>query len=248
MKEFHILNGDALKERFPSSLNGELIVARECLVDGDVSSNSLDELFEIRAAYLSTTYDSAKNFYREEVVPEFKKIISLPDNSVVNLWFEDDLFCQINLWFVSSLIEKFVSPKQIFLVRPHTDLQYGFGGLDSEGLIKAYNARAELSGSNLSLLASLWRLYQKNDHTRILKIAEENSMTLPFLSPAARANLERFPKNGSHGKPETTLLEIMNEIGSDKFGPVFQEFYKREAIYGFGDLQVKRMFDQLKTS
>jgi hypothetical protein len=29
------------------------------------------------------------------------------------------------------------------------------------------------------------------------------------------------------------------------FGTVFQEFCKRESIYGFGDLQVKRIFDEV---
>lgn len=247
MKEFHILNGDALKEQFPPSVDGELIVARECLVDGHVSADSLDQLFELRTSYLGKTYNSNNEFYQNSVEPEFRKIISLPKECVINLWFEDDLFCQINLWFVSSLIEEFVDSKKTFLIRPHTNLQYGFGGLDSEGLIKAYISRMELSRFELSLLASLWKLYQKNQHAQILKIAEENSDSLKFLSPAARANLERFPEDGSHGRPEKTLIEIMGEIGSDKFGPVFQEFHKRESIYGFGDVQVKRMFDQLKS-
>jgi len=92
--EIHILNGDALKDQFPPSLKDELIVARECLVDGNVTARSLDELFEARATYLKESYGSTEEFYRNSVITEFKKIISLPDDSTINLWFEDDLFCR----------------------------------------------------------------------------------------------------------------------------------------------------------
>ena len=245
--EIHILNGDALKDQFPSSLKGELIVAKECLVDGNVSAHSLDELFNLRATFLKENYGSTEEFYHNLVASEFKKILSLPENSVINLWFEDDLFCQINLWFISSLIEEFVSPKKVFLVRPHTNLQYGFGGLDSEGLVKTYKIRSELSQQDLILFSSLWKSYQNNNHQEILKSSQNNSEKFPFLPEAAKANVKRFPKDRSVGRPEQTLLNIMKEIGSDEFGPVFQEFHKRESIYGFGDLQVKKMFDQLKT-
>lgn len=248
MKEFHILNGDALKEQFPDSLNGELIIARECLVDGDVSADSLDQLFELRAEYLSNAYDSEKGSYHNEVIPEFKKIISLPEHSVIHLWFEDDLFCQVNLWFVSHLIHNFVTPSQVFLVRPHTDIQYGFGGLNSDGLENAFRSKVRLPVDEVKLFSSLWELYQGQNHAEILELAVEHSERFPFLENAAKANLERFPNNGSPGRPEQTLLDIMKETGSDEFGPVFREFHKRESIYGFGDLQVKRLFDALRNS
>jgi len=248
MKEFHILNGDALKDQFPDSLNGELIVARECLVDGDVSANSLDQLFELRAEYLSITYPSDIEFYYKEVIPEFNKIISLPKHSVINLWFEDDLFCQVNLWFVSHLIHNFVTPSQVFLVRPHTDIRYGFGGLNSDGLVSAFKSKAPLSVDEVKLFSSLWQLYQNQNHAEILSMAVKHSKEFPFLEDAAKANLERFPSDGSPGRPEQTLLDIMKETGSDEFAPVFREFHKRESIYGLGDLQVKRLFDTLRNS
>jgi hypothetical protein len=248
MIEFHILNGDALKEQFPDSFYGELIVARECLVDGDVSADSLDRLFELRAEYLSNAYDSEKGFYHNEVIPEFKKIISLPEHSVIHLWFEDDLFCQVNLWFVSHLIHNFVTPSQVFLVRPHTDIQYGFGGLNSDGLENAFRSKVRLPVDEVKLFSSLWELYQGQNHAEILELAVKHSERFPFLVDAAKANLERFPSDGSPGRPVQTLLDIMKETGSDEFGPVFREFHKRESIYGFGDLQVKRLFDELRNS
>ncbi len=247
MKEFHILNGDALKEQFPDSVSGEIIVARECLIDGPVSGETLEDFFSVRSNYLNHQYSGVQPDYSKDVVPEFKKIIELSEESVVNLWFEDDLFCQLNFWFCCSLISEYASPKQVFLVRPHTNLQYGFGGLDTNGLVKAFQSRIELTTEDIELFSRLWKLYQKNEHAEILRLSEQNEERFPFLAEAAQANLDRFPEDGSPGRPKKTLLAIIKELDTDKFGPVFQEFHKRESVYGFGDLQVKRMFDELRS-
>jgi len=39
-KQYHILNGDALKEQFPDRIKGKIIIARECLVDGNVTGTA----------------------------------------------------------------------------------------------------------------------------------------------------------------------------------------------------------------
>ena len=42
-----------------------------------------------------------------------------------------------------------------------------------------------------------------------------------------------------------SLKQIISELKTHEFDPVFKEFCQREAIYGLGDLQVKRMFDKI---
>jgi Holliday junction resolvasome RuvABC DNA-binding subunit len=37
----------------------------------------------------------------------------------------------------------------------------------------------------------------------------------------------------------------MKELETNDFGSIFRAFNERESIYGFGDLQVRRMFDKL---
>ena len=67
----------------------------------------------------------------------------------------------------------------------------------------------------------------------------------PFILPAVQANVERKRTNENAGRPIQSLIAIMKDLKSEEFGPVFREFNKRESIYGFGDLQVKRLFDEL---
>ena len=38
----------------------------------------------------------------------------------------------------------------------------------------------------------------------------------------------------------------MKELETEEFEPVFYEFCKRESIYGFGDLQVKKLIREIK--
>ena len=75
--------------------------------------------------------------------------------------------------------------------------------------------------------------------------AKKLSDQFPFIEVAVDAHLERQPTTDSPGRPIESLIQIKKELNTDKFGPIFQEFCKREAIYGFGDLQVKKLLDQV---
>ncbi len=80
---YHLLNGDALRQRFPQQIDGEVLVAHEHLVDGDVQSSSLKELFELRARFITTAYDgySIEEYYKGTVI-EFEKIQQIPKESI----------------------------------------------------------------------------------------------------------------------------------------------------------------------
>ena len=62
---------------------------------------------------------------------------------------------------------------------------------------------------------------------------------------AVKAHIDRIPKNGDLGRPTNTLLTIMNELNTKDFRKIFSEFNKKERIYGFGDSQVKRLYDKI---
>ena len=242
-KQFHILNGDSLKQQFPENIQGEIIVARECLVDGDVEGANLDELFTTRSKFLSQNYGGTEQDYYEKAVPEFLKMAEISDNSDINLWFEDDLFCQVNFWFVVHLLLKKEKDCNIFLVRPKTHNQYGFAGLKKSQLTSIYRNRLFLN--ELGKIASLWESYQNNHTEQLIETAQELENRYPFILPAAKAHIQRVPKHGNLGRPAQSLLTIMAELKTKEFGPIFKEFNKRESIYGYGDLQVKRLYDQI---
>lgn len=113
--QYHILNGDALKVQFPEVLKGNIIVARECLI-GDVQGKNLEQFFHTRAQFISNFEDYNYDDYFQDTVSEFEKIRAIPENAVINLWFEDDLFCQVNF-----KADSHVSRYNRYFFKPHSE-------------------------------------------------------------------------------------------------------------------------------
>ncbi len=246
-KQYHILNGDVLKNQFPENIPGEIIVIRECLIDGSAEGNDLKNLFATRAKFISDSYEGcSEQDYFKKTVPEFQKIPNISQDADINLWFEDDLFCQVNLWFVTSLLEHYQMHNYAFLVRPKIHNEFGFGGLNQSELISVYDNRLRLV--EIAKLSQLWKLYQKNETVGLLQIAEEVKNIYPFILPAVKAHIDRLPKDGDLGRPTNTLIKIMDKLQTEEFELIFREFNKCESIYGFGDLQVKQLFDKIKNN
>ena len=242
---YHILNGDSLKNQFPTSILGELVVARECLVDGNIQGEDINELFVNRARYLESYSQIPAGTYFESTVPEITKITNIPADSAIYCWFEDDLFCQANLWFVLHLLSKQQQGYKIYLVRPNLGNEYSFGLMSNNELIIAYNTATNITVTELKSLSSLWPSYQDKDFDNLLLIAESFLRKYPFLLPAVNAELDRLPDASGYGRPERQLLLIMKNLETEDFSTVFRLFQQSEALYSFGDLQVKRIFDEL---
>lgn len=312
----HILNGDALRARFPykempavvdkcpksaqnagitrahpNSQHPIVIVMRECLVDGDLSgeipepgravTSNPDSFYHVRANYLDTAYGATTfEAYLAGSVSEFERMQQLPHGSEVHLWFEDDLFCQVNAWFVVYLLLRatrgVTHQHSLYLVRPAEHTSRGFGGLTDQALRQAMNNKIRLHQPEK--LAHLWELFREcriaeesktggggevnGSRTSDLsgrgerlyyqtetlhKAARDLGREYSFILKAVEAYIESLPRGLDPGRPVKTVIDIMEEYGTEEFAVVFQEFCRRESIYGYGDLQVKRIFDQVLT-
>ena len=74
--QYHILNGDALKAQIPTDkITGNLIVCRECLIDGNIQGDSLMEFWDNRSEFMEKNYGIGVGRYNEHALPEFQKIL-----------------------------------------------------------------------------------------------------------------------------------------------------------------------------
>ena len=236
----HILNGDALAEVFPDDLSGRRIVFREALVEGPAEARPLWEYYDARSEFLSFTYGQYDiPEYRSHVIPEIEKLRNLNNGESLNLWFEDDLFCQVNFWY---LVYQFAD-RDLHLVRPTAPIEYGFGGMNQEDLVNGFLQRIHLDEEMKDQLSCLWPAYASFDFAQLRRISVGLSEGLEFIRPVILAHIERQPDGDSPGRLIRRLKEIIQELGTDQFGPVFREFSRSEAVYGLGDLQVKRLFE-----
>ena len=245
MKQVHILNGDCLKYQLKDIVKAEVIVMRECLIDGNVQGATLSEFYANRAAFTAQYQGCTFAGYYDIAAVEIDKIAHIAIGSQIICWFEDDLFCQINFWFVINLLMKNGHQNNIYLVRPSAGNEYSFANMTESELQLAYQNKQKLLSQPLVSLAKLWPLYQQNDVDTMLAVARELTDIYPFLLPAIKAHLRRTPDKNGLGYPERQLLAIAAELDSTEFSVIFQCFSAREGIYSFGDLQVKQMFDRV---
>lgn len=239
--KFHVLPGDNLAEIFKdASIEGEIIVCRECLIVGEVKAEDLKSFWQARAEFISAEYGEVKSVYQQTVVAEFEKLQNLRINSEINLWFEYELFCQVNMWFCLSLLKE--KPLEVYrvlpVVRNEKDIWKGFSNLDKEDLENCFEKRIKLNKNEITLGANLWSAYQNKDFRRLTKLGETESECFPKLREVCQAEIEK-----SH-RPQKALKDIIS-TGETDFGVVFQRFTEKQGIYGFGDLQIKKMYQEV---
>jgi hypothetical protein len=224
--KFHILNGDALAADF--DIDGEKIICRECLIDGETNANSSDEFWKIRADFIEKHY--GENDYIDKTVREFEKLQNFSAGDEVNLWFGNELFCQANLWFCLSLAEK--SNAEIYRVFPDsTDWNCKFDDLQT-----CFNNRVKLRKEDLQLGLKLWQAYQISDYAQLADLSKTNSPAFIRLQEVCEAEIEK------HIKPR----KILSEIKATEFDEIFKQFSRQAGVYGFGDSGVKRILKTIR--
>ena len=239
----HIINGDALEDQFPKDLPGETLVFRECLIEGPKEVVEFEAFFASRAAYLSDAYGPKikESYSRELSVPLMKVVTDLKPSEIV-LWFEEDLFCQTNFWFICYFLEESGFGGKVSWAKPSGVAKYNFGLLSKEALTAVFEDRLPV---NIAKIALLWQAYSVNDSDKLIRLVEGIAGLSQYIIPAAIAYRDMNTSTIEKSRPYLSLLAITKTLKTTHFGKVFMVFCKKEAVYGFGDLQVKRIFDQV---
>ena len=233
--KLHVMPGDSLTERFrETGIEGEIAVCRECLIEGNVNADTLEEFWAVRAAFLGKTYGETDLSYFDYVAAELKKLQNLDSGCAVNLWFEHELFCQVNLWFCLSLLDG--TKADVYLVDPPvgSDVWKGFGDTSADELKSCFAGRKKFSNEDIGLGSELWNAFRTSDDARLNILAERKSPSFSYLNEVCQAAIEK----------DVRPRAILAEIDSAKpFQEIFAEFSKRAGVYGFGDSQVKRLLE-----
>jgi hypothetical protein len=245
----HVLNGDHLSKQLQgASYFQSQLVVREALLVGPVQGDTLGEFWKTRTDFIKSSYNVAAEEYSQKTIQEIERVQVIPKGTAVCLWFEDDLFCQVNLWFILSLLAD-IQGIHLFRVFPPTppvgDRWAGFGQATPAALEKAYLARIPFHPSDVALGKTLWQDFQREDWEAFKKLSLHSSPCFNSLEEVCQAQVDRLPSIHGLGKPERILHGIL-ERGITDFPLLFQEFTSQAGVYGFGDLQVKALVDSLQ--
>ncbi|ASZ10969.1 hypothetical protein KTO58_20540 [Chitinophaga pendula] len=246
MNCLHVLNGDATLTQFrESGLQGQTVVCREMMCEGKVKyTTDMMAFFETRAKHLEYQYGIDMQTYHASVVTELDKLNTTPDIDEIVLWFEFDLFCQINLLFILHYL-KTQKPDfhniSLVSIDHHQDIPdfRGLGMLSAKHFPQLFENRVFLEIPDLELAARAWEAYCQKDPLMLETVSHvANDGALALLGPALKAHLQRLPskRDGLNTIQRFFLLKLA--YGNYRWYDLYYLFWNEMKIYGFGDFQL----------
>ena len=247
----HILNGSSTEETLRrSTITGDLFSFRDALISGPAPKALDDSIWHrTRAEHLSKSYGVNYDECEKDLYKQSESLSSFKNHDEVVLWFEHDLFCQLNLLYLLDFFGRSeLGSTRLSLINigsfPGRENFRGLGELNVEDLVSLFPQRQRVTEAQLQLAQSAWQSFSSSDPREIEKLLLTDTSDLPFLETALESHLYRFPttRNGL-GRVENKSLELI-ESGCDRFKDLFLQFATAEKVYGFGDAQ---LWSNLKT-
>ncbi len=225
----HITNGDSV------SIEGHCVPWRDILHDGPVPrTGSLHELSAIRARFLAEegygSYDSLLNSFRE-------RDASLHHEGEVVLWFEHDLYDQLQLIQILDWFHKHARP--VSLIQSDTYL----GPMPQRQVMALLPTRRPVTAAQFDAASRAWLAFTSPDPAALPAL--DRLEALPYLRPALQRLLEEYPS------PFNGLSRSQNQIlraagaGYRSRPSLYRAFSRREDPVWLGDDPVFKRLESL---
>lgn len=243
----HIHNGDSTANTMKESgFPGEHFAFREALATGPTPQGlSQEEWFAVRAECLSEDGALDAGNVKRDLSAQDQKLRAASGSDEVIMWFEHDLFCQINMiYLLDHFSRQNLDNTRLSLICiggfPGRENFRGLGELSAEQMASLFDTRREVTEAETGLAQKAWSAFRSPDPRRLEDLMAEETSALPYLRSALTQHLARFPsvRNGL-GRAENRLLEII-ATGATGFSRLCRMFFDAEPAYGLGDSQVWR--------
>ncbi len=250
----HIVNGDSTAAILQqSSLSGHLLVWREMLCEGPLAKNIDSDLFWTqRYAYFEENYQISRIEYFDKTIKEILKIHEIADYEEVVLWFEYDLFCQINLLglltYLLNYYNKSVRYRLVCVGHKSLNNKHLLSDYSPEEYSLLYENRLKISRNDLRFAQEAWQVYATNKKEQLKSFDFSVNKKFPYLSKAIAAHLNRFPDKTNLNQQQKKILSLIAHQKLTKKDLLHQllTWQREKTVYGFGDLQYDKMIDHLK--
>ncbi|MFS4468253.1 DUF1835 domain-containing protein [Maribacter sp. 2210JD10-5] len=249
----HITNGDSFTERLQQlNLKGDVITWREMLCEGKTLTNVGSESFwKTRFEFLHKNYKVSKSWFIEKTLKEYRSLCNHKQQDEIVLWFEYDLFCQVNMLAVISWLLANRKYAQISLVcsgdEDDSDKMYGLNELSDEQLLGLYKKKTLLNQDDIEYADYVWQLYCSDNPMRLENLTDFKNYNFDYLGDAIQSHLKRFPSiaNGLNAMENNILKQAMEHKHANKKG-LLGTLLQNQGNLGFGDSQYERAINRLK--
>ncbi len=197
MTLLHVTNGDSAGNTLrQTTLGGEVLSWQDTLHEGPVPALPRGELLRARAEFLSECGWGSRQRLLASLERRDRQLLdALRDGAQVVLWFEHDLYDQLQLIDVLALAHaEEVAPELIVVGSfPGKPSFAGLGELTASELETLWPSRVVASPAVLEAGAAAWTVFRSPDPTALVEWATRDHAGLPFLAPALRRLLEELP-------------------------------------------------------
>lgn len=217
-----------------AGVEGKIIAWRDVLHEGPVDSSlSLEELSKQRAHFIAShNWDDfahvSGNFQERDRV-----IQHLDYFDEVVLWFEDDLYDQLQLIQLLDFFSRGAAAgKRLSVIVVDGYIP----PLSVEQLKKLEANRARATSQQLELAQRAWKAFGSKDPSSIERLLDEQTSALPYLARALTRHLEEFPStvNGL-SRSEREALTAIQDGFSTPVSAFLEVARKQESVF-LGDL------------
>ena len=194
----HVTNGDSAGNTLrQTALGGAVLPWQDVLHEGPVPAGPRRELLQARAAFLSACgWGSRRSILASLERRDRQLVQALRDGQQVVLWFEHDLYDQLQLVDALALAAPGVPELIVVGSFPGRPAFRGLGELTADELETLWPARRPAGRDTLAAAVSVWAALRHPDPSELAAAARADLPGLPFLGPALLRLLEELPAPG----------------------------------------------------
>jgi len=210
----HITNGESAGNTLrQTALGGAVLPWQDVLHEGPAPALPRTALLRTRAGFLSDCGWGSPEALLSSLERRDRQLLeALRDGLRVVLWFEHDLYDQLQLLDVLTLAQPEEAAPELIVIGsfPGKPSFAGLGELTAGELETLWPARREAAPALLETAARAWAAFQAPEPTSLVDWATSETAELPFLAPALRRLLEELPaRSGGLSGTERHALEAV---------------------------------------
>jgi DNA-binding transcriptional MerR regulator len=235
----HVTSGESAGNTLrQTSLGGAVLSWQDVLHEGPVPAVARPELLRTRAAFLSGCGWGSKQAILSALQRRDRTLTgALRDQRQVVLWFEHDLYDQLQLLDILALASATGGTPELIVVGsfPGKPSFRGLGELTAAQLETLWPSRAAATPGMLAAAASAWDTLRQPQPSALAAFATADVAGLPFLGAALRRLLEELPApiDGLSGTERRALQAIA--AGATTPSAAFRAAQDLEAAPFLGD-------------
>ena len=216
MPPLHVANGHCTTRLIEAAgLPGRTSIWADALHDGPVPNVIDDQLIRIRAEFIADGLDVSADDVEADL-KQWRAIVDDDDGyDELVLWFEHDLFDQLNLIQLLTRIgrdrpiRKPASLISIDRYPGHPHFQ-GLGELTPADIAALYDTRRPVTPQQLRVAERAWDAFRSGERAQLDALVAADTSALPFLAPALRRHLAEAPSEPDGlTRSERRLLELL---------------------------------------